>query len=115
MKDIRFRAWDSYENPPQMEYFDLFDVPLHPACEIPVMRFTGLKDKDGKEIYEGDIVRYRWSSPEEDEQGQGSVEFVEGCFIVNVSKIWTPCLVDMCRGYTTVIGNIYENSELTRG
>lgn len=75
------------------------------ASEVELMQFTGLLDKNGKEIYEGDVVKSC------DNQYDGStfkdllqvVEFTEGSF-VPVSERHSSCF--------EVIGNIYENPEL---
>jgi uncharacterized phage protein (TIGR01671 family) len=59
MREIKFRAWDAstkqmFENVQNSNGFDSW---LHqPDCTV--MQYTGLKDKNGKEIYEGDIVRF---------------------------------------------------------
>ncbi|OAJ75303.1 hypothetical protein AYJ08_05195 [Brevibacillus sp. SKDU10] len=68
-------------------------------------QYTGLYDKNGKEIYEGDIVLSR------SEPATGTVEFSYGSIIVD----WHGPDIDDLRDYhefLEVIGNIYENPEL---
>jgi uncharacterized phage protein (TIGR01671 family) len=70
-----------------------------------LMQYTGLKDKNGVEIYEGDIVRFL------DIDGVDSVtevEFREGGFYP-----FAPDFIHWCN--VEVIGNIYENPELLEG
>ena len=75
-----------------------------------LMQFTGLKDKNGKEIYEGDII-----CPDKNNQNEktvGSVEWHEqlACFIVRYKDgTGWKSFIEM-----EVIGNIYENPELLR-
>jgi uncharacterized phage protein (TIGR01671 family) len=78
-----------------------------------VGQYTGLKTEDGKEIYEGDIVRQRrflgWNKQDEEKYKDiyGVVRFENGmftCGIVDGTLIdWDKC---------EVIGNIHENPEL---
>jgi uncharacterized phage protein (TIGR01671 family) len=59
MREIKFRAW-STEKEPKMIYFPKDGAfsgrDLIESDKWKLMQYTGLKDKNGKEIYEGDIV-----------------------------------------------------------
>jgi len=72
----------------------------------PVMQFTGLLDKNGKEIYEGDFLG-------EDEKAE--VKFENGAFRVRgwVIGEWLG-KIEMRGKDTSIIGNIYENPELLK-
>ena len=129
MREIKFRVWDKegrclfiegmkYLNP----FFDdtgkLF-VGYFPDNETPIVeyeinQYTGLKDKNGKEIYEGDIVNFG-------NNNNAIVEFSDGCFNIfdeplgwdftpDYDNDYKPIKTDF--KYCEIIGNIYENPEL---
>ena len=68
-----------------------------------LMQYTGLKDKNGKEIYEGDIVRT--------DCGTKYVRFIEGIFVATSDSNYSLNQFDELE----VIGNIYENPEMLKG
>ena len=135
-REIKFRAWceGTHEgltfSTTTMEY----GVTLSPKgnyCEVesgwdihgeyptvPIMQFTGLTDKNGKEIYEGDIVELKTNYHTKDKQfGWQNVEI----FFDNLQYL---CKNNLGQIYDLqeetdegsysweVIGNIYENPEL---
>lgn len=83
-----------------------------PASDFILMQSTGLKDKNGKEIYEGDIVRFALTDgfnyvTNED----GVVTYKLGAFYV-VDGLAEYLISDINTNVVEVIGNIYQNPEL---
>lgn len=117
MREIKFRAWDGSIMHDDVDALmmkqkcvagidagvgDGFSLPNNEAI---LMQFTGLKDKNGKEIWEGDIINGKFIG---DDKGIFRIEI---CPDINAGYHWYGELEDMD---FEVIGNIYENPELIK-
>lgn len=125
MRELKYRAWDKVE---KKMLFDVDPFALHVSgSNEPLLaethrnedcifeQYTELNDKNGKEIYEGDIVRYGGGNAYE-------VCFFNGCFGIknrNLSVLYNSYTFNDNDIYGSngklrleVIGNIHENPEL---
>jgi len=127
VREIKFRAFverDIIEGwPAQMHPVEnicwrnggLIAVNLLP-CEwietkwVTLCEYTGIKDKNGKEIYEGDLLSFGGSKPVSVVYEQGSFGFEGGFGFV---QLYQKQLNDN-ETWGEVIGNIYENEELLK-
>jgi len=108
MREIKFRAWQ----PITMRMLSWEYLLAHQTMmcqfldpDLKFMQYTGMHDKNGKEIYEGDILK----STQKNYCLRMQVRYDNGCFypvgtfnILGWSEEWE------------VIGNIYENPELLK-
>ena len=107
MREIKFRAWDTEvkQNISWNEIKPYLNCIILDETLI-LMQYTGLKDKDGKEIYEGDIVESNWNNAIEEIKDIRSVDWLlSDGFLAGQEN-------DGCLMGARVIGNIYENPEL---
>lgn len=86
-----------------------------------VGQYTGLKDENGKEIYEGDIVEFSYdvfNGNFDTKIGKGIVKFIAGAFQIKTIEIEDIDNIEYFTLYSVneddieVIGNIYDNPEL---
>lgn len=127
-REIRFRAWDG------TTMFDVAQITFNDSlwsCDkgrgvsikyqphIELMQYTGLKDKNGKEIYDRDIISYtfdslllkgeiHWNSY----CGEWQYKYMGANNHTVTDNLWLLLSNTRFPKNVTVIGNIYENPEL---
>ena len=130
MREIKFRAWNEKKkrwhkdsDPDCVLEFDgsitqinvvgQYDGELFYSFDdkkgLILAQYTGLKDKNGKEIYEGDIVKISDHPFEGSITVNGKYEIGYNDYMELVCGSW---LLFRMKNYCEVIGNIYENPEL---
>jgi uncharacterized phage protein (TIGR01671 family) len=124
--ELKFRAWDGYNIRYDITWFEhwhrssnemkwiFIKWDYYEIKTTPVMQYTWIKDKNWKEIYEGDIISFKRLKKE-----NVPVVFIDDGFKISV-KTW-PCSTRttglnylLSEYQCEVIWNIYENQELLK-
>lgn len=124
MREFKFRAWDTekqematvnfiglndYEVGMEDEECRCWRATYPYVCRL--MQYTNLKDKNGKEIYEGDILKVKL----DDGEANLYVKYTNGEYrVVNEGKWEDSLYTYMYFGDVEIVGNIYENEDLLR-
>lgn len=135
MREIKFRVWDGkrmqydvtagrfgvfYVNPgangdglDEKDSASLTPFNTKYADATPLLQYTGLRDADGKEIYEGDVLQWQW---------RGCSRLLTVYWALRTASFATEDVWDTdpmhkhgsmpYEGHIRIVGNVYENPEL---
>lgn len=107
MREIKFRCWLPELSKMETGFFGLrSDGKASFNTEAVLMQFLGLLDKNGKECYEGDVIKMA-------SQRVGVIVFANGGFKYEIDGDVRPFYGAISR-YCEIIGNIYENPNLLK-
>lgn len=135
MREIKFRAWDNEDKKMwkvvaisesiwgdcEEAHISICEFDKSPgdketnvrlSVDFDLMQYTGLKDSNGREIYEGDIVKRTYES------GTvliGDVVFEEATYFIREDDGYAFLVSQYNSEENVVISNIYENPELIKG
>lgn len=138
MRTIKFRVWNDKtkswihgpNSRPDLDGINLFGenvllgnllngVSIEDLNEIHTLQYTGLKDKNGKSIFEGDVIRIQTSDDPEDLQW----ELLQVCFISGKFALFNEGILDFenfivssdrTKADVEIVGNIFENPDLIK-
>jgi len=131
-REIKFRAWGHLPDTDDYQMFhDVLLYQFHgvlmpavnefdnPVCDHNLMQYTGLKDKNGVEIYEGDIITVANETSTNPRRGEVVWHDDQSCFYIQSKPYdyfhplasWIE-IVKATGVEVEVIGNIYEHPEL---
>jgi uncharacterized phage protein (TIGR01671 family) len=141
MRVFKFRAWDKfnaqYWNSEEYnnlgDFFKKIQHFIDGGNDLIIEQFTGLIDKNGKEVYEGDIIKWketRFWNKEQEEKGVAMPRFFKSAVVYDDAEFLVSSTQEfdtpLCCFFRTedvhnqfdykaeVIGNIYENPELLK-
>ena len=123
-REIKFRAWDNEKKIMTNDFVISANGDRIYGWNYELMQFTGLKDKNGKEIYEGDIIHNDNGSPliGKDDKCLYLVKWQEGEYENNewlykrpgfeFNKIGKGQHIIFNQSQIEIVGNVFENPEL---
>lgn len=106
MREIKFMLWDGKIMSGPFTLADMTRYGYTDLKGITILQFTGLKDKNGREIYEGDIVK----SPDYDNAMQVSYDEIQASDDMTAPGIGFQFNTEPSK--MEIVGNIYENPDL---
>ena len=127
MREIKFRAWDAknkkfpktfigFHVTGECSAFDLLNqYSLEEFCELEIQQFTGLTDKRGIDIYEGDILQcrkgFRYTVFWLDTEASFELSYLDD---EKMPEDYSPVFHWRFALDAEIIGNIFENEELLK-